>query len=65
MFCVMVSIDLGIVLGRSHRGLNVPRLETYAFYTMLFKRPDVYGASTALKSLQFELSLHRNKPLRH
>ncbi|KAG2110433.1 hypothetical protein BD769DRAFT_1365123 [Suillus cothurnatus] len=44
---------------------SVSWLGTHAFYTVLSKRPDVYDASTSLKSLQFELSLHRNKPLRH
>jgi len=58
----MVSID---VLYFVVLIVNVPRLGTHAFYTVLSKRPDVYGASTALNSLQFEFSLHRNKPLKH
>jgi hypothetical protein len=43
--------------------INILRLGTHAFYTVFSKKPDVYGASILLKSLQFELSLRRNKPL--
>ncbi|KAJ8580774.1 hypothetical protein M405DRAFT_734642, partial [Rhizopogon salebrosus TDB-379] len=38
-------------------------LGTHAFYTVLSKKPEIYGASTLLKSLQFELSC--NKRLKH
>lgn len=43
--------------------INILRLGTHAFYTVFSKKPDVYGASILLKSLQFELSLRRNKLL--
>ncbi|KAG1839450.1 hypothetical protein DFJ58DRAFT_667754 [Suillus subalutaceus] len=43
---------------------SVLSLGTHAFYSVLSKKP-VYDGSIPLKSLQFELSLHRNKPLRH
>ncbi|KAG2337772.1 hypothetical protein BDR05DRAFT_894727 [Suillus weaverae] len=41
-------------------------LGTHAFYTVLSKKPDVYGTSgsSVLGSLKFELSLPRSKPLR-
>jgi len=42
---------------------NASRLGTHAFYTVLSKKPEIYGASTLLKSLQFELSC--NKRLKH
>jgi hypothetical protein len=45
--------------------VDVFRLGTHAFYTVLSKKLDVYGTSTLLKSLQFELSLQCNKRLRH
>ncbi|KAG1744068.1 uncharacterized protein EDB91DRAFT_1050735 [Suillus paluster] len=40
-------------------------LGTHAFYTVLSKKPEVYGTSTLLKSLRFELSFPCNKGLRH
>jgi hypothetical protein len=43
--------------------IGVFRLGTHAFYTVLSKKPEIYGASTLLKSLQFELSC--NKRLKH
>lgn len=40
-------------------------LGTHAFYTVLSKKPKVYGTSTLLKSLLFGLSLSCNKKLKH
>ncbi|OAX35478.1 hypothetical protein K503DRAFT_696940, partial [Rhizopogon vinicolor AM-OR11-026] len=40
-------------------------LGTHAFYTILSKKHEVYGTSTLLRSLQFELSLSCNKRLKH
>ncbi|KAG1775302.1 hypothetical protein EV702DRAFT_973477 [Suillus placidus] len=40
---------------------SVTWLGTHAFYTVLSKKP---GTSDVLKSLKFELSLPRSKPLR-
>lgn len=36
----------------------------HAFYTVFSKKPNVYDGSTLLTSLQFQLSLHRNKVLK-
>lgn len=45
--------------------IEVLRLVTHAFHTVLSKKPEIYGTSTLLKSLQFELSLSCNKRLRY
>ncbi|OJA16662.1 hypothetical protein AZE42_09265, partial [Rhizopogon vesiculosus] len=45
--------------------VEILRLGTHAFYTVLSKKHEVYGTSTLLKSLQFELSLSCNKRLKH
>ncbi|KAG1737327.1 hypothetical protein EDB19DRAFT_1637088 [Suillus lakei] len=60
--CNKVARDNGGVSDLQKR--SVLWLGTHAFYTVLSKKP-VYGASMLLKSLQFELSLACNKPLRH
>ncbi|KAG2141535.1 hypothetical protein BD769DRAFT_1349733 [Suillus cothurnatus] len=39
-------------------------LGMHAFYTVLSKKPAIYGTSTLLKYLQFQISLSRNKQLR-
>ncbi|KAG1808931.1 uncharacterized protein BJ212DRAFT_630837 [Suillus subaureus] len=39
-------------------------LGMHAFYTVLSKKPEIYGTSTLLKYLRFEVSLSRNKRLR-
>jgi hypothetical protein len=58
----MVGADL------SHNVLffidNISRLGMHAFYTVLSKKPAIYGTSTLLKYLQFQVSLSRNKQLR-
>lgn len=59
--CNKVARDSGGVCDL--QGRSVSWLGTHAFYTVFSKKPDVYGASILLKSLQFELSLRRNKPL--
>lgn len=41
------------------------RLGIHAFYTVLSKKPEVYGTSTLLKGLLFDLSLSRNKRSGH
>ncbi|KAG2738146.1 hypothetical protein P692DRAFT_20759497 [Suillus brevipes Sb2] len=44
---------------------SVMWLGIHAFYTVLSKKPKVYGTSTLLKGLLFDLSLSRNKRSRH
>jgi telomerase reverse transcriptase len=39
-------------------------LGMHAFYTVLSKKPAIYGTSTLLQYLQFQVSLSRNKQLR-
>lgn len=43
---------------------SVSWLGMHAFYTVFSKKPNVYHGSTLLTSLQFQLSLHRNKVLK-
>ncbi|KAG2337154.1 hypothetical protein BDR05DRAFT_895691 [Suillus weaverae] len=44
---------------------SVMWLGMHAFHTVLSKKPEVYGTSTLLKGLLFDLSLSRNKSSRH
>jgi hypothetical protein len=45
MYCILIA--------------NIFRLGMHAFYTVLSKKPEVYGTSTLLKRLRFDLSLFR------
>lgn len=44
---------------------SVMWLGMHAFYTILSKKPEVYGTSTLLKCLKFDLALYRDKKSRH
>ncbi|KAG2133255.1 uncharacterized protein EDB93DRAFT_1067330, partial [Suillus bovinus] len=60
--CNKVARDSGGVCDL--QACSVLWLGMHAFRTVLSKKPAVYGG-TILRSLQFQLSLHHNKPLKH
>ncbi|KAG2072785.1 hypothetical protein BDR04DRAFT_970178, partial [Suillus decipiens] len=61
--CNKVARDSGGVCDLQKR--SVLWLGTHAFYTVFSRKPDVYHDSNLLNSLQFELSLRRNKSMRY